>query len=84
MDDILENWEPIKTAPKTTEDILVGWWTGEKFWNSDFTEYTQPNKGEWVQCISAYRDLTDRRGFNHRNGPNKATHWHKLPPPPNT
>ena len=55
-------WQPIETAPKTKEDILVGWY-------EDPAEHENgvisPPSNMWNATISSYEDTDWRRGFNH-------------------
>lgn len=86
-------WKPIDQLPdelKNYTSILVGWWEvpdpeepvqvkeyGDYIYDPAI-DYTKPY---WVQCISQYEDLGYRRGFNHRNGACKATHFRRLSEP---
>ncbi|WP_205836087.1 MazG-like family protein [Methylobacterium brachiatum] len=81
-------WQPITTAPMTTDPILItGWAFADDDWNSGYVGYWRDAPAhkakERYQCIGyMVQPASGHRCVGHRNGPVNVTHWMPLPPAP--
>lgn len=60
------NWQPIETAPKDGTAVLL------------FT----PGKGRWIGSFEKRKPEWKLAGVSDDPRPERPTHWHPLPPPP--
>lgn len=81
-------WQPISSAPLTTDPILVsGWVFADDDWNSGYVGYWRDAPAHKAKerhyCIGyMVQPASGHRCVGHRNGPVNITHWMPLPPAP--